>query len=164
MDQFTQLSRQIGQALMQRNLRLATAESCTGGWVSEVITQTSGSSGWFDRGFVAYSNQAKIDMLGVSEKVLTTCGAVSEEAALAMALGALAHSQADISLAVTGIAGPDGGTVEKPVGLVWFAWAGKVFPPIASPQQFAGDRSQIRVQAVIFVLQTLLRQLELVST
>lgn len=160
MDQFMQLSRQIGRALMQRNLRLATAESCTGGWVSEVITQTSGSSVWFDRGFVTYSNQAKIEMLGVPENVLTTFGAVSAETALAMARGALVHSQADISLAVTGIAGPDGGTVEKPVGLVWFAWAGKLFSPIASSQQFAGDRSQIRAQAVTFVLQTLLRQLE----
>jgi nicotinamide-nucleotide amidase len=136
---------------------LATAESCTGGWVAEVITMTAGSSSWFDRGFVTYTNQAKQDMLSVPSETLARFGAVSEETARAMALGALQHSQASVSLSVTGIAGPDGGSAEKPVGLVWFGWASPHFPPTAQSRLFGGDRFAIRQQAVHYTLTELLQ-------
>jgi nicotinamide-nucleotide amidase len=116
------LSAAIGDTCRARSLTIATAESCTGGWASQVITHTPGSSAWFDRGFVTYTNAAKTAMLGVLEDTLTNFGAVSEETAAAMASGALLHSGANIALAITGIAGPTGGSAEKPVGTVCFAW------------------------------------------
>ncbi|MFV1998075.1 MAG: CinA family protein [Acidiferrobacterales bacterium] len=143
-----QLATQIGNELKSRNLMLATAESCTGGWVGQVVTSVPGSSHWYDRGFITYSNGAKRELLGVSTGVLARFGAVSEQTARAMAEGALAHSRADVSLAITGIAGPGGGTEEKPVGTVWFAWVGKDRETRTERRQFDGDRSAVRRQAV----------------
>lgn len=141
------LSQQCGELLQQRCWRLTTAESCTGGWVAQSITAIAGSSAWFERGFVTYSNEAKQEMLGVSSETLQQHGAVSEAVVLAMAQGALQHSLAQVSIAISGIAGPTGGSVEKPVGTVWIAWA--------TPEQlvaklflFSGDRQQVREQAV----------------
>jgi nicotinamide-nucleotide amidase len=127
---------------------IVTAESCTGGWVSQVITQISGSSQWFERGFVTYTNLAKQEMLGVNAHTLEQFGAVSEQTAKEMAEGALNHSHAQISLAITGVAGPSGGTVEKPVGLVCFAWAGTQVATRSEIQYFSGDRETVRRQAV----------------
>ena len=119
----TPLAIDVGRALAVRKWTLATAESCTGGLVAGAITDIAGSSGWFDRGFVTYSNEAKVDLLGVRPETLARFGAVSEATVREMAAGALGRSRADIAVAVTGVAGPAGGTPEKPVGLVWFAWA-----------------------------------------
>lgn len=157
--QFLLLATQLGQALKSKGLYLATAESCTGGEVAQVITSVAGSSNWFDRGFVTYSNQAKMEMLAVKAATLNSQGAVSEATAREMAEGALQQSRSDASLAVTGIAGPDGGTVDKPVGLVCFAWAGKHFPTLSRSQIFSGDRNDIRNQATFFVLDELLKYL-----
>src|SRR5689334_15846625 len=117
------LAEQVGARLLDRRLLLATAESCTGGWVSQELTAIAGSSAWFERGFVTYSNAAKEEMLGVRTETLARHGAVSEEVAAEMALGALAHSHASVAVSVTGIAGPSGGSATKPVGMVCFAWA-----------------------------------------
>ncbi len=127
---------------------LATAESCTGGWVSEVITSLPGSSHWFDRGFVVYTNASKREVLGVKTDTLVHFGAVSEQTARAMAEGVLANSRAQYSLAITGIAGPGGGTPEKPVGTVWIAWAGLKKDSKVNKYQFEGDRKAVRAQAV----------------
>ncbi len=153
---FIQLSQTIAKTLQDHNAVLATAESCTGGWVAEVVTMASGSSAWFDRGFVTYSNQAKQDMLGVQTATLDRHGAVSEQTAIEMADGALQNSQATVSLAITGIAGPSGGSAEKPVGLVWFAWGAKGADTYTKQQQFQGDRQSVREQAVRFALQELI--------
>lgn len=150
------LAQQIGQLLKNKNLTLATAESCTGGEVAQLITSIPGSSDWFERGFVTYSNTAKVEMLGVKSATIATYGAVSEQTAREMAEGALQHSHADVSLAVTGIAGPEGGTADKPVGTVWFAWAGKKIATIAEIKHFAGDRLEIRDAAAQFVLERLI--------
>jgi nicotinamide-nucleotide amidase len=139
---------------------LACAESCTGGWISEVITATAGSSSWFERGFVTYSNAAKQDMLGVDEETLTAWGAVSEEAARAMAQGALANSAAQVALAVTGIAGPGGGSPGKPVGTVCFAWCREGQAAVSEIRHFTGDREAIRRQTVIHSLLGLLALLD----
>ncbi|MFN4148881.1 MAG: CinA family protein [Rhodocyclaceae bacterium] len=146
------LSEAVGQICQQRGLLIATAESCTGGWVAQVITHTAGSSAWFDRGFVTYANAAKVDMLGVRMFTIDTHGAVSLETAGEMAAGALTHSNATISLAITGIAGPGGGTPEKPVGTVCFAWCLKGGVPVCERRLFAGDREAIRRQSVIHAL------------
>lgn len=143
---------QLGQSLKTHDLMLSMAESCTGGLVAEAITSIAGSSAWFDRGFVTYSNAAKIDMLDVSEKTLEQFGAVSEQTAVEMAVGALKNSAAQIAGSITGIAGPDGGTAEKPVGTVCFAWAGKNFATRSCTQGFNGDRSSVREQAAIFMM------------
>lgn len=143
-----QLAMQVGNELKTRGLMCVTAESCTGGWVGQVITSVPGSSQWYDRGFITYTNQAKRELLGVSTDVLARCGAVSEQAARAMAKGALANSRAQVSLAITGIAGPNGGTEDKPVGTVWFAWAGKNRETRTEHRQFDGDRAAVRRQAV----------------
>lgn len=151
-----ELSEKVGQALLANKLRLATAESCTGGWVAQVITQISGSSQWFDRGFVTYSNEAKLEMLGVSPETLLHHGAVSEQTVREMAEGALNNSRAQITVAISGVAGPTGGTPDKPVGMVCFAWSHDGFPTQATTQYFSGDRHQIRRQSVNFALQHLL--------
>ncbi len=135
---------------------LATAESCTGGWVAQLITGVGGSSEWFERGFVAYSNTAKREMLGVSTDILVRHGAVSEVNARAMAEGALAHSHAQVSLSITGIAGPSGGSPEKPVGTVCFAWAGKQRPTQVLTEHYTGNRDAVRRQAVARSLNGLL--------
>ncbi len=152
-------SAQLGEVLLARQHCLVTAESCTGGWVAQVMTAISGSSAWFDRGFVTYSNQAKQEMLGVPAGLLMTEGAVSEAVALAMAEGALRHSRADWSLAITGIAGPTGGSAEKPVGTVWFAWAGQSGWSAARSCRFTGNREQVRAQATVFALKNLHAQI-----
>lgn len=150
---------QLRELLKQHQWKLVTAESCTGGGVSEVITSVPGSSEWFDRGFVTYSNQAKIEMLGISPQTLEQFGAVSEQTAREMAEGALNRSDAQVSLAVTGIAGPDGGTPDKPVGTVWFAWAADEIPTSAELQHFDGDRDEVRIQSKNYVLNQLVKLL-----
>lgn len=135
---------------------VATAESCTGGGVAQAITRIAGSSAWFERGFVTYTNLAKEEMLGVSHATLEAHGAVSEEAACEMAAGALARSGAEVSVAVTGIAGPGGGSREKPVGLVWFAWAHRGGPVQARRFVFDGDRAAVRERSVAVALQGLI--------
>jgi len=154
--QLAALSAQVGRTLEARGLTLATAESCTGGWVAQVITYTAGSSAWFDRGFVTYSNEAKQDMLGVRPETLTREGAVSLETAKEMAVGALKNSKALISLAITGIAGPTGGSSGKPVGTVCFSWCFRGEAPVYRRKRFGGDRESIRRQALIFALEELL--------
>jgi len=124
MPSLASLARRVGSRLKRRRLKLATAESCTGGWIAQAVTSVAGSSEWFERGFVTYSNEAKKEMLGVRAATLSRHGAVSEETAREMAAGALKRSEAHVALAVTGIAGPGGGTRKKPVGMVCFAWSG----------------------------------------
>ncbi|WP_428603739.1 nicotinamide-nucleotide amidase [Sedimenticola sp.] len=151
---------QSAQALAQRLLAahstLATAESCTGGWIAKVLTDIAGSSLWFDRGFVTYSNQAKQEMLGVSGETLAIHGAVSEAVVREMAAGVLAKSPADLALSVSGIAGPGGGTPEKPVGTVWFAWQVRGGELVSDCHLFDGDREAVRRQAVVVALQGVL--------
>jgi nicotinamide-nucleotide amidase len=142
---------------------LALAESCTGGWIAQSVTAIAGCSTWFDRGFVTYSNSAKIVMLGVQESTLERYGAVSPQTACEMAAGALKHSYADIALAVTGIAGPGGGTTEKPVGLVFIAWQRRGQPCRCLEQHFKGDRNAVRLQTVHQALQCLLDEYEAVD-
>lgn len=151
-----QLSIQVGDYLKSNEWWLVTAESCTGGWLAKVITDIAGSSTWFDRGFVTYSNDSKMEMLGVSQLTLDTWGAVSEKTVREMAEGALKHSAGNLSVAVSGIAGPNGGTVEKPVGTVWFAWALLGHETKAWHRRFDGDRNVIRYQAVVTALEGLL--------
>lgn len=150
----------LKKILLKKALMLATAESCTGGWVSKILTDCSGSSAWFERGFVTYSNEAKVDMLGIPLEVIEREGAVSQVVAKAMAEGVLKHSKADVALAITGIAGPDGGTAQKPVGLVWFAWAKKGAETKVKRYVFAGDREAVRHHAVFFALNQLLSFLQ----
>ena len=154
------LSESVGAQLLSRGEWLATAESCTGGWVAQSITAIAGSSAWFDRGFVTYSNAAKQEMLGVTEATLERHGAVSEATARAMAQGAIAHSRADWAIAITGIAGPGGGSLEKPVGTVSFAWAQRDGGCEAQTCVFAGDRAAVREQSVIHALRGLLARIE----
>ena len=150
-----ELSIDLGAALSARGWTAATAESCTGGLVAGAITDIAGSSGWFDRGFVTYTNEAKIDMLGVDPDALARNGAVSEATAIAMAEGALRASRADVAVAVTGIAGPAGGTSAKPVGTVCFAWARRGGLATAATRHFSGTRDDVREAAVIVALQGL---------
>lgn len=157
--QLQALSQQLGIALQARGAVLACAESCTGGWASEVVTATAGSSNWFDRGFVTYSNAAKQDMLGVRAETLVRHGAVSEATVGEMAAGALARSRANVALAISGIAGPDGGTPAKPVGMVCFAWACTGQAPRTATRRFQGDREAIRREAVIVALEGVLQTL-----
>ncbi len=146
---------QISLELLKHGHLLATAESCSGGMIAAACTDLAGSSQWFERGFVTYSNAAKVEMLGVPAALIEQEGAVSEAVARAMADGALAHSQAHVSLAVTGVAGPTGGSEAKPVGTVWFAWCvnGETHSEM---QHFAGDRAAIRAATVRYALQRLL--------
>lgn len=150
----------LGNSLMHGAMSLALAESCTGGAIAKAVTDVPGSSAWFERGFVTYSNAAKVDMLGVSQATLNAKGAVSEETALEMAEGALVYSLADLAVAVTGIAGPDGGTAEKPVGTVFIAWQLRGQPGHCVKRQFSGDRQAVRNQTVLFCLQQACRLVE----
>jgi nicotinamide-nucleotide amidase len=154
-----QLAVKAGDRLRKGQLLLATGESCTGGMVAAAITDISGSSQWFERGFVTYSNQAKIDMLGVPAELLHKHGAVSEAVAKAMAEGALLNSRAQVSLAITGIAGPGGGTPDKLVGMVCFAWSNRL-TTLTETQYFKGDRTRVRVQAAQHALRGLLKLLD----
>lgn len=151
-----ELSKQVGQALALRGATVTTAESCTGGWIAKVITDVAGSSAWFDRGFVTYSNQAKQQLIGVSPQSLDAHGAVSEQVVHEMATGALQAAQANYAVSVSGIAGPDGGSAEKPIGTVWFGFANHQGQAFAKKALFAGDRDAVRRQATEFALQTLL--------
>lgn len=153
------LASKLGHALREQGRRLALAESCTGGWIAKVATDIAGSSAWFERGFVTYSNEAKQEMLGVPAAALLRHGAVSEPVVRAMAEGALLHSHADVAVAVSGIAGPDGGSEEKPVGTVWFAWACRGQPTRTERKQLVGDREEVRRQSVAAALAGLLKLL-----
>ena len=143
-----ELAQQLGFLLKSKEKKIATAESCTGGWIAQIITEVPGSSAWFDRGFVTYSNAAKIQMLGVNPETLDKFGAVSAQTAAEMVNGALAYSDADCAIAVTGIAGPEGGTAEKPVGTVFIAWACKNQEVKVALKQLIGSRHEIRRQTV----------------
>ncbi len=153
------LAAELGRRLLDQGLTMATAESCTGGWIAKVMTDIAGSSAWFDRGFVTYSNAAKQQMLGVSPETLATWGAVSAEVVTEMAQGALTRSEAGFAVAVSGIAGPDGGTEDKPAGTVWFAWAGRGKETQTRRIQFAGDRNEVRHQAVREAIEGILERL-----
>jgi nicotinamide-nucleotide amidase len=142
------LAIEVGEALRRGRLMLAVAESCTGGWAAQAITSVAGSSAWFDRGFVTYTNISKHELLGVPAETLKRYGAVSEQTARAMAEGALRGSHADVALAITGIAGPGGGSPEKPVGMVCLAWTGRGRATVVRTEHFSGDRAAIRRQAV----------------
>lgn len=154
--QLQALSVRIGAALKRHQLMLATAESCTGGWIAQTVTATAGSSEWFERGFVTYSNAAKQESLDVRADTLRRHGAVSEDTAREMAAGVLKHSHAQVALAITGIAGPAGGTPDKPVGTVCFAWCRSNGTSRSATEYFVGDREVIRRQSVIHALEGLL--------
>lgn len=159
MDQLIILSERLGEALKKHGLKLALAESCTGGLVSSLITEIPGSSNWFDSGFVTYSNASKMHLLHVTNETLTEFGAVSEATAKEMATGALQNSQADIAGSITGIAGPDGGTIEKPVGTVCFAWTNKSGILHSNTTLFSGSRQEIRIKAANFMMTALVELL-----
>ena len=154
------IARQIAERLKARGGMIVTAESCTGGWVAQELTAIAGSSAWFERGFVTYSNEAKQEMLGVRAETLEKHGAVSEETAREMAQGALERSRGTVSLAITGIAGPTGGTAAKPIGTVCFAWATKAKPAWAETRHFSGDREAVRRQSVEHALKKVLALLD----
>ena len=164
------LAEQLADVLQQHGWMLATAESCTGGMIAAHCTNLSGSSNWFERGFVTYSNEAKHEMLGVDSNLIAKHGAVSEAVAQAMTLGAMRRSQAQVTLAVTGVAGPTGGSADKPVGTVWFAWAtpSDTGPTLGAEtawvktevMHFAGDRATVREAAAHHALKTLLDLLQ----
>ena len=156
-DEWLKLAEHIGKVCIAEKRIIVGAESCTGGLVAAVLTSVSGSSAWVDRGFVTYSNEAKIEMLGVSSKTLDACGAVSEETAREMAAGALKSSRATMAYSVTGVAGPTGGTSAKPVGMVCFGFA-TVNGVTSFTHHFKGDRSAVREQSVNFVLGELARK------
>ena len=153
------LAEQVGVALKAHGLMLTTAESCTGGGVASALTDIGGSSAWFERGFVIYSNSAKQEMLGVSPESLLRHGAVSEAVVREMVAGALQHSKSQMALAVSGVAGPDGGSADKPVGTVWFAWGIKGGACVARLHQLSGNRAEIRAHAVSIALQGVLEML-----
>ncbi|MGD8784218.1 MAG: CinA family protein [Thioalkalispiraceae bacterium] len=147
-DELYEVAYQLGRRLTDQGSWLAIAESCTGGWLGKILTDVKGSSHWFDRGFITYTNQAKHELLGVSEETLAENGAVSEATALEMARGVIAHSHADYSVAITGIAGPGGASHDKPLGTVWLAWAGANDFVHSECYHFQGNREQVRRQAV----------------
>lgn len=153
MNHIVALSQQVGQQLLAAQQIMTSAESCTGGGVAYAITETAGSSAWFDRAFVTYSNQAKQEMLGVRSQTLLEYGAVSELVVVEMVHGALLHSQATIGVAISGIAGPSGATDDKPVGTVCFAWASNQGWQRVETVYFQGDRVSVREQAIIHALQ-----------
>jgi nicotinamide-nucleotide amidase len=153
------LAEEVGEALKARGLMLATAESCTGGWVAEAVTMVPGSSDWFERGFVTYTYISKREMLGVDGDILERHGAVSEEVVRQMVSGALERSHAQVAVALSGVAGPGGGTPDKPVGTVCFAWALKGGVSRVETTRFLGDREGVRRQAVEHALRGMLAQL-----
>ena len=150
-----ELAQATGQMLEQRNLKLVTVESCTGGGVASLVTEIPGSSNWFDCAFVTYSNEAKVSLVGVNRESINYFGAVSRQVAIEMAKGGLRYSGADVAISVTGIAGPDGGSVEKPVGTVWMAWADRTGKLLTKGFLFGGDRNQVRQSTVDSALQEL---------
>ncbi|RDS85006.1 CinA family protein [Dyella monticola] len=152
-------AQRVATAMLQHGLMLVCAESCTGGWIAKALTDLSGSSAWFEAGVVSYSNTAKIALLDVKPQTLERTGAVSEETALEMASGALERFQAGVAVAVTGIAGPTGGTPEKPVGTVWIGWQRRGDRPRARLFHFPGDREAVRRQTVAAALDGVLEML-----
>ncbi len=154
--EFEQLVQKLAARLKESNWSMATAESCTGGWIAKCCTDLAGSSGWFERGFVTYSNRAKQELLGVESSTLEREGAVSEATVIEMAEGARSRAGVQAALAVTGVAGPDGGTVEKPVGTVWFAWSLLGCQSRSEVMLFQGDRDAVRRQTVAHALRGLL--------
>ncbi len=159
-DEIYHLAEQLGKVLLSRQLHLVTAESCTGGWLAKVITDVSGSSGWFEQGVVVYSNASKQRLLNVPAATLDTFGAVSRETAEAMVSGALSGRQDCVGVSVTGIAGPDGGTTGKPVGTVWFGWGLADGSVSSQLYRFSGDRRRVRYLAVVTALKGLMERLE----
>ena len=157
--QITELVERVAHLLRAREATLATAESCTGGWIAKALTDKAGSSDWFGYGIVTYSNEAKETLLGLAPELIDMHGAVSSEVAAQMAVGVRAISDADVAVAVSGIAGPDGGTDEKPVGTVWLAWKGPGSRAATQLAKFDGDRESIRRQTVVAALKGILRQL-----
>ena len=155
-EELHQLAFELGEKLLARGWMLATAESCTGGWVGQLLTSLPGSSHWYERGFITYANDAKIEMLDVPEELIANHGAVSEETASAMAAGALAHSHAQAALAISGIAGPGGGTPQKPVGLVCYGWALADGTVLSSTCRLDCDREEILSRAVAAALRGLI--------
>ena len=151
------LAARVGQALKARGLQVVTAESCTGGWIGEAITMVPGSSEWYERGFITYTNTAKMEMLGVLATTLAAYGAVSEQTVKEMAAGALDRSPGDVAVSISGVAGPGGGTPLKPVGTVCFGWALRDGPLAIATLHFEGDREQVRRQAVVRALEGVLR-------
>ncbi|WON76393.1 nicotinamide-nucleotide amidase [Serratia sp. UGAL515B_01] len=151
-----ELSISVGQKLKVNRQSITCAESCTGGGIAKAITDIAGSSAYFERGFVTYSNAAKHELLGVAETTLSAHGAVSENVVREMAVGALKAANADLAISVSGIAGPDGGSEDKPVGTVWFGFATRSGRVLTRKMHFAGDRDAVRLQATIFALQTTL--------
>ncbi|MFC3650931.1 CinA family protein [Dyella humi] len=153
------LAARVATAMQQHKLMLSAAESCTGGWIAKTLTDLSGSSAWFEAGVVSYSNEAKMSLLGVRRETLERTGAVSEETALEMASGALIRLNAGVAVAVTGIAGPTGGTPEKPVGTVWIGWQRRGGAACAQLFHFTGDREAVRRQTVAAALEGVLKTL-----
>jgi nicotinamide-nucleotide amidase len=160
MNVYQVLVERLASELTQRNACIATAESCTGGWIAKVLTDMPGSSAWFEYGFVSYGNNAKATMLNVDPALIEEYGAVSSEVVEAMVMGALEASGAQLALAVTGIAGPEGGTADKPIGTVWFAFAAAGKGVVSACQHFEGDRDTVRRQAVSTALTGVLKYLE----
>lgn len=154
-EQLRQLSAITGALLQQHQATVTTAESCTGGWIAKVLTDIAGSSAWFERAFITYSNDAKQQMVGVRDESLQNWGAVSEQVVKEMAAGALKEANADFAIAVSGVAGPDGGTAEKPVGTVWFGFATARGKTLTKRYVFQGDREAVRRQTVAMALQIL---------
>lgn len=154
------LAVRVGEALKARDLMISTAESCTGGWIGEVLTAIAGSSNYYERGFITYSNQSKQELLGVPEQTIAEHGAVSEETVRAMAAGAIAHSRAQVAVSVSGVAGPGGGSAHNPVGTVCFGWALKGGEPQSARKRFDGDRESVRRQSVAFALRGVLERIE----
>ncbi len=154
------LAARLGTLRSSEQLKLVTAESCTGGWVAQCLTAIAGSSAWFDRGFVTYSNEAKQEMLGVPPDMLAEHGAVSQPVAVAMAEGALRNSRADWAVAITGIAGPTGGSPQKPVGTVCFAWGCRDGRIVTSTKHFPGSREDVRAQSVEHALSGLIERMD----
>ena len=151
-----ELAEQLGECMKAKGMMLASAESCTGGWLAKIITDIPGSSAWFTGSVVSYSNEAKQSLLGVNESTLNEFGAVSGETVLEMSDGLFAHTDADVAVSVSGIAGPDGGTEEKPVGLVWLSWGKRDKSVFANPFNFDGDREEVRKQSIKQALNCLL--------
>jgi nicotinamide-nucleotide amidase len=162
-DTATNQAEQLAEMFLKTSSKLVTAESCTGGGLAEILTRIPGSSAWFERGFVTYSNESKHEMLSVSLDTLEQFGAVSEETAREMAKGAVENSKADFGVAITGIAGPDGGTESKPVGTVCFAWHRRNEGGSTAHICFEGDRLRIREQACMLAMQGLLDMLQKIS-
>ncbi|QEY15759.1 nicotinamide-nucleotide amidase [Cellvibrio sp. KY-GH-1] len=154
-DYLLHLSQRLGEQLLERNWHVATAESCTGGGVAAAITAVPGSSAWFEYGIVSYANDAKQKLLGVNSETLAREGAVSEAVVMEMARGVLALAEADIAVAISGVAGPSGGSPDKPVGTVWFAWTTSNGEMKTELQHFSGDRNRVQRQAVVFALEKL---------